>query len=65
MILSMPMEICRVKATRRIEPNPLDRNGRAIKRGEIGYIQDEADGFFFVEFGEEIAMCDKSEVRPA
>jgi hypothetical protein len=60
-----PLSISRVRAIRSIYPNPLDHDGRIVRRGEVGEIQDEADGFLFVEFGDELAMCDKSEVRPA
>lgn len=62
----LPMlSVDRVRAVCSIFPCPADRAGRVISRGEIGHIQDEADGFLFVEFGDEIAMCDMSEVRPA
>ncbi len=60
------LEVCRVAAKKNIYPNPLERDGRIVKRGEVGEIQDEADGFFFVEFSDGyISMCDKSELRPA
>ena len=54
----------RVVAVRSIHPSPLDRDGRTIRRGECGYIEDTADGFYFVDFSGEIAMCDEREIRP-
>ena len=67
MILSMiEVEVTRVVAKKNIYPNPLESDGRIVRRGEVGEIQDEADGFFFVEFSDGyISMCDKSELRPA
>ena len=57
------IEVTRVAAKKNIYPNPLECDGRVVKRGEVGEIQDEADGLFFVEFLDGyIAMCDKSEV---
>jgi hypothetical protein len=59
-------EVYRVEAKKNIYPNPLESDGRVVKRGEVGEICDEADGFYFVEFSDGyIAMCDKSEVRPS
>ena len=59
----LKIETYRVKAKRNIYPNPLESDGRIVKRGEVGEIQDEADGFMFCEFSDGyIAMADASEV---
>lgn len=51
MILNMIEINCsRVSAKRNIYPNPLESDGRIVRRGEVGEIQDEADGLIFVEF---------------
>lgn len=57
-------EVFLVAARKNIYPNPLEADGRIVRRGERGEIQDESDGMFYVEFSDGyIAMADRSELE--
>ena len=53
-----------VQAKRRIEDNPLSSEDHGVKRGTVGSIEDIADGFLWVDFGEGTIPCEPDEVKP-
>ena len=52
-----------VTAKRTIEQSPLD-GAPAIRRGTQGHVEDEADDYLWVDFGEPfgVVACEESEV---
>jgi len=53
-----------VHARRRIDQSPLS-DAPAVPRGTRGHIEDEADGFYWVDFGESFGTvaCDREDLR--
>lgn len=54
-----------VRARILIRDNPLAEVDATAPRGAIGWIQDEADGYLWVDFGKGAISCFPDEVRPA
>lgn len=57
-------ETGRVEATRRIEQSPLS-NAPSVPRRAVGFIQDDIDGYLFVDFDGPygVVCCEYSDVR--